>query len=457
MRISIFALFAAAVALFAAEPKVPVPIPTVTGPIAWTAQPPDASHGYTFNHAFLDLAQAGYMEEEFFIAGTANQYKMAPETTGSVLDSGHPYKTRIVVRRPTSARKFNGTAIVEWTNVTGSRDLEMDWFQSSEHFMRAGYAWIGVSAQRVGVDALKAWSPARYGSLDVTDGGKAGTDGLSYDIMAAAGELVRSTAKPGVMGGLKVERVIASGHSQSAGRLAGYVNSIHPLNPVFDGVMLHGGGGRIRTDLDVKVWKMLSETDVRGPGARQDDTGNFRTWEVAGTSHVDSESIRHFTAIAKLNAAEAANGAAANQCDKPPYSQVPFRYVFDSAYDHMVRWIKDGTPPPSAPAIEFSAATPPVIVRDANGIAVGGIRLSEEAVPTAVNTGQNTGAGFCRLYGSHVDFDKDKLAALYPTHKEYVAKVKEVTEKNLKAGYILKPDAEATIQAAERSDIGATR
>jgi len=450
-------MFAAAATLFAAAPKVPVPVPTVTGPIAWTAQPPDASHGYTFNHTFLDLKQAGYVEEEFFIEGTANQYKMAPETTGSVLDSGHPYKTRIVVRRPNSAHKFNGTAIVEWTNVTGSRDLEMDWFQSSEHFMRAGYAWIGVSAQRVGVDALKAWSPARYGSLDVTDGGKVGTDGLSYDIMAAVGELVRSTAKPGVMGGLKVERVIATGHSQSAGRLAGYVNSIHPLNPVFDGVILHGGGGRIRTDLDVKVWKMLSETDVRGPAARQDDTGDFRTWEVAGTSHVDSESIRHFTAIAKLNATEAANGAAAGQCDKPPYSQVPFRYVFDSAYDHMVRWIKDGTPPPSAPAIEFSSATPPVIARDANGIAQGGIRLSEEAVPTGVNTGQNTGAGFCRLYGSHVDFDKEKLAALYPSHKEYVAKVKEVTEKNLKAGYILKQDADATIQAAERSDIGAAR
>ena len=454
MRIQFLALFAAAVSLYAADAHVSVPVPTVTGPIAWTAQPPDASHGYTFNHTFLDLAKAGYVEEEFFVEGTANQYKMLPEATGSVLDSGHPYKTRIVVRRPSTARKFNGTAIVEWTNVTGSRDLEMDWFQSSEHFMRAGYAWIGVSAQRVGVDALKAWSPARYGTLDVTEGGKISNDALSYDILAATAVVVRGKGKTDVMGGLKVERVIASGHSQSAGRLAGYVNSVHPLNPVFDGVMLHGGGGKIRTDLDVKVWKMLSETDVRGPAARQDDTGMFRTWEVAGTSHVDSESIRHFTAIAKLNATEAANGAAAGQCDKPPYSQVPFRYVFDSAYDHMVRWIKDGTPPPSAPAIEFSSATPPAIVRDANGIAQGGIRLAEEAVPTGVNTGQNTGAGFCRLYGSHVDFDKEKLATLYPSHKDYVAKVKEATEKNLKAGYILKPDADATIAAAEHSDVG---
>jgi hypothetical protein len=80
--------------------------------------------------------------------------------------------------------------------------------------------------------------------------------------------------------------------------------------------------------------------------------------------------------------------------------------------------------------------------------------LAEEAVPTGVNTGQNTGPSFCRLYGSHVDFDQAKLASLYPTHKAYVDAVKTVTEKNLKAGYILKPDAEATIKAAERSEIG---
>ena len=140
MKTSMHLLTLLAASAFAADPHVDVPVPTVTGPVAWTAQPPDASHGYTFNHTFLDLSHAGYVEEEFFIEGTANRYNLPAEATGSVIDSGHPYKTRIVVRRPTSAKKFNGTVIVEWTNVTGSRDLKMDWFQSSEHFIRAGYA-----------------------------------------------------------------------------------------------------------------------------------------------------------------------------------------------------------------------------------------------------------------------------------------------------------------------------
>jgi len=429
---------------------------SVTGPIAWTAKAPDASHGYTFNPTYLDLASKGYIEEEFFIEGVANQYNLLPDATGSVKDGGHPYKTRIVVRRPTSAKKFNGTAIIEWTNVTGSRDLEMDWFQSAEHFIRSGYAWIGVSAQRVGVNALKAWSPDRYGTLDVTDGGKISNDALSYDILAATALVVRGKGKTDVLGGLKAERVIATGHSQSAGRLAGYVNSVHPLNPVFDGVMLHGGGGKLRPDLDVRVFKLLSETDVRGgPAARQPDTDKLRTWEVAGTSHVDAQSALHFTELGKLNAGLPPGAPAAGTCDRPPYSQVPFHYVFNAAFDHMARWIKDGTPPPHAPPIEFSSAgPPPVIARDEAGNALGGIRLAQHAIATALNTGQNTGSAFCFLYGTHVDFDPARLASLYPAHKAYVAAVKELTEKNLKAGFIVKLDADATIAAAERPGIG---
>jgi hypothetical protein len=43
---------------------------------------------------------------------------------------------------------------------------------------------------------------------------------------------------------------------------------------------------------------------------------------------------------------------------------------------------------------------------------------------------------------------------LYPTHEAYVAAVKSVTEKNFQAGYILRPEADATIEAAEKSSIG---
>ncbi len=534
---------------------------SVVGPVGRTTALRDPAHGYPFNATPADLAKQGYVEEEFFIQGLANRYTTPALATGAVTDGNHPFKTRLVVRRPISRSKFNGTAIIEWTNVSQGHDNEVDWFQSGAHLVRAGYAWIGVSAQRVGVDALKQWSPSRYGTLDVSEGGAITNDALSYDIFTAAARAVKGATTPGVMGGLRVERLIATGHSQSAGRLYTYFTSVHPLAPIFDGVVLHGGGGILRPDLEVKVWKFLSETDVSGQ-TRQPDTDRLRTWEVAGTSHLDAQLSRGLGSVGLLAAGGApvdglpkgptisggsspGSGQAAgvgsfqrisNQpndgCAKPIFSRVPSYYVQNALYDHLARWIKDGTPPPTAPPIEMrdarpgevvvssfgppgrgpggapptgrraeAAATAPgrrggdgaeappaggrrggaaggrrggpppivrVIARDEAGNALGGVRLSQHAVPTAVNTGVNTalsgaepsggtsgnGGMFCGLLGSHEPFDAARLAMLYPTHDAYVAKVKEVTEKNLKWGYILKADADATVAEARNSSIG---
>ena len=62
----------------------------------------------------------------------------------------------------------------------------------------------------------------------------------------------------------------------------------------------------------------------------------------------------------------------------------------------MTRWVKDGTPPPAAPPIEIVTENgKPAIDRDSFGNALGGIRLAEHAVAAAVNSGENTGTGFC--------------------------------------------------------------
>jgi hypothetical protein len=454
--------------------------PTVTGPITSNAPPGDASHDYPYSATVDDLGTYGYVEEEYFVEGTANRYSIAPGETGAIVDGGHPYKTRIIVRRPASRAAFNGTAVIEWNNVTPGHDLDIDWLQAHDYWMRTGYLWVGLSAQRVGVEALKVWNAKRYGSLDVTHGGTITNDDLSYDILAQTAQAVRAPGGVDVTGGLRVQRLFATGHSQSAGRLATYVNSVHPLAPIFDAVVVHGGGGRIRSDLGtLKVWKLLSETDVLGSQAavRQPDTASFRSWEVAGDSHVDQQFVASSRKLTQRDgnpiapgttpgagrgtpatAAPAATRSSmgnASPCDRPPYSHVPFHYVMNAAFDHLQRWVKDGTLPPGAPPIETSAAGPPaVITRDDRGNALGGIRLAEHAVPTGVNTGQNSGPGFCRLNGSHTDFDAATLASLYPTHDAYVSAVKAATEKNLKAGYILKADADATIAAAEKSEIG---
>ncbi len=156
-------------------------------------------------------------------------------------------------------------------------------------------------------------------------------------------------------------------------------------------------------------------------------------------------------ALAGLPAA----GELSGRCDLPEYSRVPFRYVMNAAYDHMVRWIDEGIAPPTASPVDIASFGPPaVFARDRYGNATGGIRLAAHAVPTAMNAGQNTGQGFCRLYGAHEPFDATTLAELYPTHEAYVAAVREVAEANVAAGYILEADAMETITMAVQSSIG---
>src|SRR5690606_24148550 len=185
-----------------------------------------------------------------------------------------------------------GVVIAEWLNVSNQWDREVGWFQTHELLMREAYAWVGVSAQRAGVHSatgLRAWSPERYGSLDLTDGGAVTDDTLSYDVFSQAVAALRDPADTDPLGPLDPEHVIATGHSQSAGRLHTYYNSIQPLTGALDAVVLHGGGGPVRTDLDTPLFKLNSEGDVAinllGATERQPDSDVLRTSEVAGASH----------------------------------------------------------------------------------------------------------------------------------------------------------------------------
>src|SRR4051812_38373866 len=95
-----------------------VPAPTVTGPVARTSPVGDPAHGYPFLATDVNLASAGYVEQEFHLSGNATRYAVTGDTTATVLSNGNPYSTRIVVRRPVSARAFNGVVIAEWYNVS---------------------------------------------------------------------------------------------------------------------------------------------------------------------------------------------------------------------------------------------------------------------------------------------------------------------------------------------------
>jgi hypothetical protein len=352
---------------------------------------------------------------------------------------------------------------MEWQNVTFGWDVDAFWLASHDHFIRRGYAWVGVSAQRVGVQGqmtgLKAWSPGRYGTLDVTQSGTFLNDDLEWDIFSQAAQAVRSPVpgKVDPMGGLGVERVIAIGASMSAARLVTYHNSIHPLAGVFDAFMPGLGGMLLRTDLDTKVLKFLTETEIAGNQAAfrklNPDSDHFRRWEVAGASHIDFHVYQEFVPLVIRDLGS--SHLPPTNCENPPFSRIPGYFALNAATEQLVRWVRDDILPSTATEIDVLSLGPPVVIaRDSFGNALGGIRLSQLAVPTATNKGVNSPPPFCSLFGTFQPFDAGTLDALYPNHGTYVSQVTHTTRDNLKNGFIVPEDATATVQEAAQSVIG---
>jgi hypothetical protein len=125
--------------------------------------------------------------------------------------------------------------------------------------------------------------------------------------------------------------------------------------------------------------------------------------------------------------------------------------VTNAVFDHMVRWVRQGVQPPGAPPV---TTVDGVIQRDAQGNALGGIRLAEFGVPTALNSGANTGAAFCRLYGTHQPFAQDVVDRLYPTHWSYVAPVLAQLHETVRSGYVVPEDAARSRHLAASSIVG---
>jgi hypothetical protein len=439
--------------------KEPVPNPKVTGPVA----------GQAASLSAVDLAAHGYVEEEFFVEGTARAY----EPTGPLAEDGRwsvktsttaPYRTRVLVRRPKDPSKFKGTVEVEWLNVSGGLDAAPNWGFGNAELLRGGFVWVGVSAQAAGVKNLQGSHPDRYGTLDHPG------DAYSYDIYSQAAEALRRPSGTNVLGGRKfrVKRLIADGESQSAFRMVTYINAIQPLTRMFDGFFVHsrfavgaavteGGSGAIpnptfiRTDGKAPVLVLESETDVpRHLTARQPDSARYRLWEVAGTAHFDEDGLSALTGISKADMAITPPLGCAQRINSAPQW-----LVVDTAIHDLAQWAGGGRPPPRAPRMAVTSGEAPAIERDEFGNARGGIRLPQLETPTATLSGEpGGGPGFCSLFGFTAAFDAARLASLYPTQDDYIAKFEQATDRAVRQGFILAADAKAAKTAASRSGIG---
>ena len=228
-------------------------MPEVVGPVQGSNPP--------WGGPRFDVTSAGYVVEEFYLGGTTMAYDLVPGTDYSedgrwtaAAGATAPYLTRILVVRPREPAAFNGTVVLNWQNV--SAGYEYGSLGPGDEALE-GYAWVGVSAQEVGIygfsggrcdSEARGATAGRFGRRTPSGMVRSDTPGT---VVRSRSSLKRRApwGRPAVgdvdpMGGLEVQRVIATGGSQSAMRLVAYANAVHPLAPVVDGFLLSVWEGR---------------------------------------------------------------------------------------------------------------------------------------------------------------------------------------------------------------------
>jgi Alpha/beta hydrolase domain len=437
----------------------------------------------------FDLTPHGYVREEWFISGEAAAYTATGQPRHGRWEAtagpARQYTTRVVVVRPSSGAAFDGTVVVEWLNVSGGRDAGPDWLFAHREIMRRGSAWVGVTAQRAGIDGgglredlhLRLADSDRYAPLEHPG------DAYAFDIF---GDAVHAVRTGGLLGDLPAPaeglRVLAMGESQAAIFLVTYLNAIDPHHQLVDGALLHGRSARgawldgtlwdvrrlvtesvgrvgrpghlVRADVRVPVLEVQSETDVFLMGsvlARQEDTESFRLWEIAGAAHFD---------MYALKAAYVDDGSLTPQrlADllQPVVSPRGFRttlpvnggphqhYVLQAALRALGDWSAHRSRPAEAPRLRTRLVPHVGLARDRYGLAQGGVRTPFVDVPASVLSGfGQRAAGFGMLFGSTRPLTTAQLGSRYAGGQtQYDEEFAEATHGAVAAGFLLPDDTE---------------
>ena len=431
-----------------------VPVPQVVGPIEVTG---DSRPFMGLDHAFqpTDLAAVGYIEEEFFVSGSANVYDWAPAGAVTVRTPDVPYTTRILVRRPEDPARFSGNVVVEILHAPRGHDWALMWGWSHDHFLDHGDAWVGVTMVGAAAQALQRFDAERYASISFANptppeacapggnGPNANTpvtseveDGLRWDMISQVGALLKSDVASKPLAGFNVDYVYQT--TQDAAQLT-YINAIHSRarlannQPVYDGYLVKSGRvpTRIRRcsdaisngdprqaprSIDVPVINLQMEGDVLNAlGARRqdsDDPGDlFRLYEIAGVAHFDSSPFRG-GGVPSVADMRAVGGSVVTidtpvagyqlavpfrremQCDPPVLTEQPvLGYLFNGAFANLDRWVRTGTPSPRGDRLEVrdGGTSQASFVVDEFGHTKGGVRTPYVDVPTATHSVHHTG------------------------------------------------------------------
>ena len=424
-------------ARYPVQPSTSVPQPTVTGPIADEGVRTKQPYGTT-----LIEMDEGWVEKEFFFEGTARK----------IDGTEAAYKSRILVRHPGDPKDFNGTVVLDWNNVTVPTDRDVAWSPTHRTLMERGFAYVAVGAQRLGIEgaptALKPYDPVRYGSLSHPG------DDWSFDIFSQAAEAVLD---PKVLGDLRprIERRLAMGASQSAGRLKTYINEVHEKAQVFDGFQPQISSPADVDRTSVPILWVNSQAEVPAT-PHPADSGLFRLWEIAGPAHTTHNSSEYLNQILLYSHSNGNAGSFdAESAGAWGYEQAPgdcmnrnyyqSGYVWSAALVALDTWVRTGKAPKPMPRAQRDAAG--ALVFDTVGNLRGGVRNPIVDVPIATYFAGEVPPGIsdpCGLVGANAPLmgftrvlDAATLSERYPTPAAYLTAFERSVKAALKTGALL--------------------
>lgn len=446
-----------------------------------------------------------YVEEEYFVEGSSDvyQYGTPPESGELILRNDVPtdYKTRIIIRRPVDPAEASTALVVEWWNSTAGFDTAPVWDASAEHFARKGWMYVGISnANQVfgflngGCALLVGVTPPRCGTR--YDGLSLEEDGVAYEMVSQIVNMLKGDTDQNPLGDFRIKRVYHAGQSQQAGTVNTYAREFHEPS-LAHGYFIQAGGGSGRilstdspnfafgdprglppTDMSVPVIRVQTETEVDIFGVifnRQEDTPTFRYYEIAGAGHLtvheDVEIIpAGFFGPFPITIQDLCLDEINSIVDGPVYG----KYVYNAMWKNLNRQAKK--PSRRMPHGDLIELTPDFdIARDADGNALGGIRLPAMNVPTGshfrptnipkaacgggvfppnCNPIGSLGVLACRLAASTIKFDDNELIDRYEGKSFYVDLVSQEARRLRKAGFLTRQDRYELIDRAIDEALG---
>lgn len=459
-------------------------LPAVEGPIVVT----ENSHPFCameYSRESLDLSSFHYLEEEFFLTGTANVYDADDEDLPVVAKRELPYKNRILVRRPASEKDFSGRVYVDIMNATQGYDIEDLWHRIYLWCMEKGHAYVGITSKPVNVLSLKNFDYDRYGDLNWSNGelvaapviSKSATipgteEGLFWDMLSQLGLLLRR-GENNCLGGYQVKNVYLTGQSQSGAYLNTYVSYFDRYarqkngQSIYDGYMNIVGAlvqrsirqsetiGNLRllkrdmhacatpyicvsSEADLYLFNLFVEGNLMQMKIENADTAEnkCRYYEIPGAPHTDIV-CPILTALSEI---ERAGGKAPNLNPRllENINDMHVEYYICGLLEKLHEWSTEEKAPEERAPLTRKGDD---LERDEHGNALGGLRSPYVDVPIAgyVASNPEDPEGIC---GAMTYFSREKVEELYGGVDGYLERFAEYTDRQAAEGWLTKTDAE---------------